>query len=85
MVGDIFYLTVKTLEGVEHGITCCVNGFYKNNSIENQSFNPLPYSKGSPCYSYTLVGCLHQLSPLFGKNIEIYINSILSTEPYFLT
>jgi protein TIF31 len=25
------------------------------------------------------------MSPSFGKNLEIYINSILNTEPYFLT
>lgn len=32
MAGDLFYLVVRTLEspGVEHGITCCVNGFYRN-------------------------------------------------------
>lgn len=34
LVGDLFYLTVKTLEGNEYGITCCSNGFYKNNNIE---------------------------------------------------
>lgn len=85
MVGDIFYLSVKTLEGNEWGITCSVNGFYKNNSVEKLVFNPLPYTKGHPCSSYTLVGCLHQLSSTFGKNLEVYINSILKTEPYFLT
>jgi protein TIF31 len=47
MVGDIFYLVVKTLEGTEHGITCCVNGFYKNNNIEKVQFNPLPNTKGN--------------------------------------
>jgi len=31
-------------------------------------------------FSYTLVGCIHQLSPLFTKNLEIYINQILNTE-----
>ena len=34
MVGDIFYLTIKTLDTGEHGITCCINGFYKNDNIE---------------------------------------------------
>jgi hypothetical protein len=59
MVGDLFYLVVRTLEGAEHGITCCVNGFYKNNSVEKGTFNPLPYNKGNPCFSYTLVGCIY--------------------------
>ncbi len=63
LVGDIFYLTVKTLEGNEQGITCCSNGFYKNNNIEKTQFNPTPFTKGNPCYSYTLVGCLYQISP----------------------
>jgi protein TIF31 len=85
MVGDIFYLSVKSIEGVECGITCSSNGFFKNNSIEKQHFNPTPFTKGNPCYSYTLVGCLNQISKQFGKNLEIYINSILKTEPYFLT
>lgn len=84
--GDIFYLTVRTLENpaYEHGITCTVNGFYRNESTQNQ-FNPLPSTKSSPCFSYTLVGCLNQLSPTFGKNLEIYFNSILNTEPFFMT
>lgn len=34
MVGDLFYLTAKTLEGVDVSITCSVNGFYRNDSIE---------------------------------------------------
>ena len=34
LVGDLFYLTVKSLEGGEFGITCCSNGFYRNNCIE---------------------------------------------------
>jgi protein TIF31 len=38
MAGDLFYLSVKTLEnpGVEHCITVSVNGFYKNDSSELQ-------------------------------------------------
>lgn len=84
--GDIFYLTVRTLENpaFEHGITCTVKGFCRNDSTQNQ-FNPLPSTKTNPCYSYTLVGCLNQLSATFGKNLEIYLNSILNTEPFFMT
>lgn len=32
--GDLFYLTVKSLDQGDFGITCCVNGFYRNDSIE---------------------------------------------------
>ena len=85
MMGDLFYLTVKTLAHREQGITCCSNGFYRNDNIEKTQFSPDPTKKGNPCFSYTLVGCLHQMSPLFGKNLNTYINSILQTEPYFLT
>ena len=57
--GDLFYLTVRTLDsaGAELGITCTVNGFFHNQSSAS-TFNPLP-SKTNPCFSYTLVGCLH--------------------------
>ena len=85
MVGDIFYLTIKTLDTGEHGITCCINGFYKNDNIEKSQFSPEPTKRGNPCFSYTLVGCIYQLSQVFGKNLDTYINSILQTEPYFLT
>ena len=59
MVGDIFYLTVKTVDVGEVGITCCNNGFFKNDNIEKVSFSPEPTKRGNPCYSYTLVGCIH--------------------------
>jgi protein TIF31 len=85
MVGDLFYLVVKTLDSGEHGITCNVNGFYRNDCIERGNFAPGPSTHRNPCYSYTLVGTIHQLSPSFGKNLEKYFNSILATEPYFLT
>ena len=85
MVGDLFYLVVKTVDSGEHGITCSVNGFYRNDNVEKQHFSPGPSTTRSPCLSYTLVGCLYQLSPSFGKNLEKYFNSILTTEPYFLT
>ena len=36
LVGDLFYLVVKTIDGGDYGITCCVNGFYRNDNIEKQ-------------------------------------------------
>jgi hypothetical protein len=38
LVGDLFYLVVKTLDHGEVGVTCCVNGFYRNEIIEKQQF-----------------------------------------------
>lgn len=48
MKGDLLYFKVKTLEGPEYVITSSVRGFYVNNCIENASFDPDVYSKGSP-------------------------------------
>jgi hypothetical protein len=81
------YLTVKTLDNGEHGITCSTNGFYKNENAERSTFNPAPSTRFNNrfCFSYTLVGLLYQLSPQFGKNLQVYLNSVLKTEPYFLT
>jgi len=36
-------------------------------------------------FSYTLIGCINQISPIFSKNLEKYMNEILNTEQYFLT
>jgi hypothetical protein len=87
MQGDLFYLVVKTLENPnsEHVITCSINGFFKNDSIEKGAFNPGPTSRGNPCYSYSLVGTLHQLSSAFSVNLQLLLNSILQTDPYFIT
>lgn len=85
MVGDLFYLVVRPLEGGEIGITSSVNGFFRNDSQEKVHFAPGPSQSRNPCFSFTLVGTLYQLSPSFGKNLEKYLNSILITEPYFLT
>lgn len=34
MVGDLFYLVVRTLDSGDHGITCSVNGFFRNDNVE---------------------------------------------------
>lgn len=82
--GDLLYLTVRTLNGQEHGITCSPGGFFKNDSNERSHFSPEPSKRQNPCFSYTLVGTLARLSQEFGSNLETYINSLLQAEPYFL-
>ncbi len=57
--GDLFYLVVRTLDHGDIGVTCCVNGFYRNDNIEKQRFAPSPSTKHNPCFSYTLVGCVY--------------------------
>ena len=42
LAGDLFYLFVKTLDAGERGITCSVNGFYLNDSVEKTNFSPTP-------------------------------------------
>lgn len=85
MQGDLFYLCVRTVENpsAEHYLTCTANGFFRNDSTSS-TFNPLPATKQSPCFSYSLAGTLYQMSPNFGRLLEQYFNSILATEPYFL-
>ena len=84
--GDLFYLQVQTLENpsVVYGVTCTANGFFRNDST-NSAFSPLPSTKVDPCFSYTLVGCLYQMSATFGRNLETYFNSLLETETFFIT
>lgn len=89
--GDLFYLTVKTTDVGERGVTCSVNGFFVNDSVEKSTFSPAPSTrksqngKSNPAFSYTLIGCLNQISPAFSKNLETYVNQLISAEQYFLT
>ena len=66
LAGDLFYLFVKTLDAGERGITCSVNGFYLNDSVEKTNFSPTPSQRVygdtgrvNKAFSYTLVGCIH--------------------------
>jgi len=91
LAGDLFYLSVKTLDVGEKGITCTVNGFYMNDSVERGVFSPGPSTRPNsqtgkvcPAYSYTLLGCLNQISPSFQSNLQEYLSQILNTEQYFM-
>jgi hypothetical protein len=46
-LGDLYYITVKTIDAGEKGITCSMNGFYLNDTIENINFSPGPSTKKS--------------------------------------
>jgi len=87
LAGDLVYLVVRTLENpsVEQGITCSVNGFFRNDNVERQLEQPLPSQKSNPCFSYSLAGCVNQMSPSFGRNLQTYLASILKCEPYFIS
>lgn len=61
MVGDLYYLEIKTIEGDLHHVTANSNGFYLNGST-NELFDPNPLVKKGK-QSSTLLGLLWDLSP----------------------
>jgi protein TIF31 len=77
LLGDLFYLEVSTLETKTYFITASTTGFFQNSSTP-AIFNPA--SKGIK--SHTLVGLLHQLSPLFRKNWPILTSNIFEKQPF---
>ena len=60
--GDLLYLDVVTLEGVEHYVTACPSGFYLNRSIARDTFDPTP--KKTSHLSTHLVGLLSLVSEI---------------------
>lgn len=66
MKGDLLYLELTTLEGVEYYITSCSTGFFLNKSQSRDLFDPAP--KKTHHLNKHLVGLLSQISPLFKKN-----------------
>jgi hypothetical protein len=86
MLGDLAYINVKILEqpNAEVGITCSTNGFFRNDSSVS-GFSAAPSTRFAPCYSYTLAGCLNQVSQQFSENLQVYLKSILTSESYFLS
>jgi hypothetical protein len=75
--GDILYLEVVTLEGKLINISCHERGFFINNSA-NGVFNSSPAQ--IPCFSYTLVGTLSQISGMFKENFSKLVSQILDVE-----
>lgn len=76
--GEILFLEVNTLEGKTVHITCIERGFFINSSTPEQ-FDPRP-SNSYPSFSYTLVGLLSQVSPLFKDNFIKLISQSLNAE-----
>ena len=60
LLGDLLYLDVVTLEGVEHYVTACPSGFFLNRSTARDAFNPMP--KKTSHHSTHLVGLLSAVS-----------------------
>ena len=85
MQGDLMYLMVKFVDGSEVGVTCCINGFYRNDSSEKSRYDPTPTTRGKPCFATTLAGCLYQVNQNFARNLESHLNAVLAAEPYLLT
>ncbi|CAD5126191.1 DgyrCDS14362 [Dimorphilus gyrociliatus] len=60
--GDLFYLSIETLEDRKTQITCCTRGFYINQSTDTE-FNPAPETPS--LMSNNLIETLSFLSPGF--------------------
>ena len=58
--GDLLYLDVVTLEGVEFFITACPSGFFLNRSTARDVLDPTP--KKTSHHSTHLVGLLSAVS-----------------------
>jgi hypothetical protein len=82
LAGDVFYLVVRTLDAGEKHVTCSASGFYLNDSAGGH-FAPGP-SSTQKAQAYTLVSLLNQISPCFGKQLQTYLNELLTTEQYLL-
>ena len=80
ILGDLAYLEItppKYPNEAVFFVTCIPNGFYVNNTISHEKFDPTPSSK-DPCFSHSLLDCLLQRS----KSIR---NSWVSTTKLRIT
>lgn len=96
--GDLFYLSIKTLEGEILNVTANVTGFYVNNSSENK-FDPSMKISGKSNKDFSLLDLLVSISPKFSEQLlendqvqgevapELYINppSTLLSNPWLVT
>ena len=78
--GDLQYFEINTLEGKVYFITSSEKGFFINQSTSLE-FNNKPAQL--PCFSFTLVGVLAQISPLFKDNFTKLISQSLNNDPSF--
>ena len=80
--GDLQYFEINTLEGKQIFITSSEKGFFINQSTS------LEFSSKSaqiPCYSFTLVGVLAQISPMFKDNFTKLISQSLNIDPSYFS
>jgi hypothetical protein len=77
---DLQYFEVNTLEGKNIFITSSEKGFFINQSTSLE-FNKNPAQ--IPCFSFTLVGVLAQISQLFKDNFTKLISQTLNNDPSY--
>lgn len=80
--GDLQYFEVSTLEGKIFYITSSEKGYFINNSTSTEFSN---FPSNLPCFSYTLVGVLSQISPLFKDNFTKLISQSINIDPSFFS
>jgi hypothetical protein len=76
--GDLQYFEVSILEEKNIFITSSEKGYYINQST-NLEFNNKPAQ--IPCFSFTLVGVLSQISQMFKDNFTKLISQSLNNDP----
>jgi protein TIF31 len=67
LLGDLYYLQIRTLEDTDLHITASSEGFFVNQSTQN-NFNPNPHTKFSS--SISLLDLLMQVSPKFKTKFQ---------------
>ena len=76
--GDLQYFEVSILEEKNIFITSSEKGYFINQST-NLEFNNKPAQ--IPCFSFTLVGVLSQISQMFKDNFTKLISQSLNNDP----
>jgi protein TIF31 len=77
LLGDLYYIHVRTLEETDFHITAIAEGFLVNQSSQG-NFNPNAHSKYSVCLS--LLDLLFQISPKFKAKFQELQKSLRLTE-----
>lgn len=67
--GDLFYLTIKTLEGENVNVTASVSGFFINNTTDNR-FDPSIKQSAKVSKTFSLLNMLVALSPKFSEQVK---------------
>jgi len=74
--GDFFYLSIKSLEGLDHQVTACQRGFYVNNSTF-RTYDPTP--KDDAVF-LNILDLISSVSAQCRQSLETLINADIKEE-----